>query len=168
MFLDFKNFSNFEKIINQFCPDIVVNTFVFHPVDLCEKHKNLSHYGNVKIVKDIVNVLNKFNLKNILFVHFSSDYVYNKNNKKNLCNELDRTNPSNTLGKHKVLAENYIEKNYDKYFILRISWLFSEYNKNFVKTITNLLKEKQELNIVNNQYGNPTSSLLVSKFLIEF
>ena len=164
MFLDFKNFRNFEKIIYQFLPDIVVNTFVFHPVDLCEKHKNLSHYGNVKIVKDIVNVLNKFNLKNILFVHFSSDYVYNKNNKKNLCNELDRTNPSNTLGKHKVLAENYIEKNFDKYFILRISRLFSEY-KNFVKTITNLLKEKQELNIVNNQYGNPTSSLLVSKVL---
>ncbi len=165
MFLDFKNFRNFEKIIYQFCPDIVVNTFVFHPVDLCEKYKNLSHYGNVKIVKDIVNVLNKFNLKNILLVHFSSDYVYNKNNKKNLCNELDRTNPSNTLGKHKVLAENYIEKNYDKYFILRISWLFSQYNKNFVKTITNLLKEKQELNIVNNQFGNPTSSLLVSKVL---
>ena len=69
-------------------------------------------------------MLNKFNLKNILLVHFSSDYVYNKNNKKNLCNELDRTNPSNTLV-YKVLAENYIEKNYDKYFILRISWLFS-------------------------------------------
>ena len=50
MFLDFKNLEILKKYLSIF-PDIVVNTFVFHPVDLCEKHKNLSHNGNVKIVK---------------------------------------------------------------------------------------------------------------------
>ena len=164
-FLEFKHFENFEKVIHQFNPDIVINTFVFHPVDLCEKYKKLSYIGNVKIVKDIVNVLNNFDLKKILLVHFSSDYVYNKKNKNLFCSELDKTSPTNTLGKHKVLAENYIEKNYSKYFIIRISWLFSCYNKNFVKTMINLIKEKKEINVINNQFGNPTSSFLISKIL---
>ena len=165
--LSFKDFNNYEKIIQSFKPNIIINTFVFHPVDLCEKNKLKSYQGNVMTVKKIIAGIKNKNLNNPLLIHFSSDYVYNSFNKNYLSKEKDLTNPVNVLGKHKVISEDFIINNYYNYIIFRISWLFSKFDKNFVRTIYNVLKKNEIIRVIDNQYGNPTSTILISKILFK-
>ncbi len=165
--LSFKDFSNYEKVIKNFKPNIILNTFVFHPVDLCEKKKLKSYQGNVMTVKKIIAGIKRENLKNPLLIHFSTDYVYNNFKKNYLSNEDDSTNPVNILGKHKVIAENFIINNYNNFIIFRISWLFSKFGNNFVKSILDILKRNEIIRVIDNQFGNPTSSILISKILFK-
>lgn len=165
--LSFRKFNTFEKLINKFKPDIIVNTFVYHPVDLCEKNKLKSYQGNVLLIKKIINTIKKSKVINPLLIHFSSDYVYSSFNKNYLCNEYDSLKPVNVLGMHKAMAEKYLVKNYKNHLIFRISWLFSLYNNNFVKTMLHVFKKNKIVKVINNQYGNPTSTSLISKVLLK-
>ena len=165
--LSFKNFSNYEKVLKNFKPNIILNTFVFHPVDLCEKKKLKSYQGNVMTVKKIIAGIKKEKLNNPLLIHFSTDYVYNKFKKNSLSNEYDSTNPVNILGAHKVIAEKFIVNNYYNFIIFRISWLFSKFGNNFVKSIHNNLKKREIIRVIDNQFGNPTSTILISKILFK-
>ena len=98
-----------------------------------------------------------------MYIHFSSDYVFDGHGKN--YREINKPNPINVLGRHKLLIEKYIAKNLKNYLILRISWLFSEYNNNFVKTIYQLISKEKSLNIINDLFGNPTSASSVVKVL---
>ena len=79
--------------------------------------------------------------------------------------ETDSTNPINQYGKSKLKGEQYISNILEEYFIIRTSWLYSAYGKNFVKTIVNKIKENTELKITTAETGTPTSCIDLSNFL---
>ena len=101
----------------------------------------------------------------IPFVHISSDYVFGNNSTK-LLSPNDEKNPSGIYGKSKLLGEELIKKintdDLNKCLILRVSWVFHPGGNNFVHSIINKAKQGKELQVVNDQYGGPTSAESIS------
>ena len=81
--------------------------------------------------------------------------------------ETDRPNPINTYGRSKLQGEKYIQDILENYFIIRASWLYSKYGKNFLKTIIKKIKQDERLNIISSQTGTPTSCIDLSKFIFQ-
>ena len=98
---------------------------------------------------------------NSVFLHISTDYVYNTLN-NSFHNEESDINPINVYGKSKALGEKFIKENCQKFVILRTSWLYSNYKNNFFTTISKLIKTKNSIKVVNDQIGSPT---LVNDFI---
>ena len=166
-FLRHKDLRKLDNIIKKNQPKIIINTMVYHPVDLCEINQDKSLNGNFYISKKIIQIIKKIKNYTPLYIYFSSDYVYSTIDMRAKFDENTKTKPLNTLGKHKLLTEEYLAQNYHNFFIFRISWLFSEYNKNFVKTVSNLMKNNEVIEVVNDQKGNPTSAKFVAELLLK-
>ena len=152
--LDISDFDKAREIITLNQPDVLINCAAFTDVDACETNKVKAMSVNALGPKNLAIICNNLDIK---FVHISTDYVFSGDSFEPYC-EWDFCNPKTVYGKSKLLGENYVTKFSDKYFILRTSWLYSPYGKNFAKTIFNLAKEKEKINIVNDQFGNPTST----------
>lgn len=169
LFLDRKymNKKNLSIEIEKYKPNTIINTTVFHPVDDCEKHIKKSKKINVLLVKDLINIF-KYQKINPLFIHFSSDYVFEGNPKKLAYKDNAYRNPINVLGNHKKQSEDLIFKYYKNGIIIRTSWLFSEFNENFVIKIFNKLINNNSLKVVSNQFGNPTSANSLVNFIFDY
>ncbi len=169
LFLDrkFMNKKNLSIEIKKYKPNTIINTTVFHPVDDCEKHINKSKKINVLLVKDLINIF-KYQKINPLFIHISSDYVFEGNPKKLAYKDNAYRNPINVLGNHKKQSEDLILKFYKNGIIIRTSWLFSEFNENFVIKIFNKLINNNSLKVVSNQFGNPTSANSLVNFIFDY
>src|SRR5690606_25829677 len=92
---------------------------------------------------------------NVVLIHISTDFVFD-GEKQEPYIETDKTNPISVYGDTKLKGEIEIKKLLEKYFIIRTSWLYSEHGNNFMKTMLRLSKEKDELNIISDQFGTPT------------
>jgi len=95
--------------------------------------------------------------KKIPLIHISTDYVFD-GKKDSPYTETDLENPINDYGRTKFVGEKWIQENHDWYYILRTSWVYSNHSKNFYTTMLNLAQERTELNVVEDQYGSPTST----------
>lgn len=156
-----------SKAIHEIEPEVIINSFVYHPVDDCEKNKILSNKVNYLFIKKLIKILN-LSFSNVFFIHISSDYVFD--GKKKLGNYLDndKRNPLNVLGQHKKKSEDHVINNYKKGVIIRTSWLFSEFNNNFVIKIYKKLKEQNSIKVVSDQFGNPTSVNSLVDFIFNY
>ena len=132
--------------------DLIVNCAAYTAVDKAEEEKDKANEVNNIAVGNLVRVCIKHNIK---LIHISTDYVFD-GNKNSPYSESDITNPIGTYGLSKCLGENQILKSNIKAIIIRTSWLYSSYGKNFVKTILRLSQEKNSINVVNDQFGSPT------------
>jgi len=161
--LDITNAKEVEKKIKKLNPKIVINAAAYTNVEMAEKDFVLAKKINAEAVKYLVKICAKIGA---IFVHFSTDYVFD-GKKKNGYQEKDKpTKPVNKYGLSKFLGEQEILKLKSKTFnlksyLIRISWLFGSKtepikHKNFVQTILKLAKEKKELKIINDQFGKPT------------
>lgn len=167
IYLSYINFRKLNLYIKTYKPIIIINTMVYHPVDLCEKNFYSSYKGNVLVNKNIIFNIKKYKNYFPLLIFFSSDYVYSSDDTNIKFKESDILKPINILGMHKQNTESFISNNYKNFLILRVSWLFSIYGKNFVKTMINLLLNKDEISVVSDQIGNPTSARFVASILIQ-
>ena len=156
--VDFNDFVKLEKIIKLNHPDIILNAAAFTDVDGSEENRDtalrVNHLAPGIIAKSA-------SLINALVVHYSTDYVFS-GDKIDAYNEADLTGPKNFYGKSKLMGENEISLNTSKFLILRTSWLMSDENKNFLKTIFNLAKKKSTLEVVDDQFSSPTSVTCLS------
>lgn len=132
----------------------IINAAAYTNVDGAESNKDTAFKVNADAVKDLAEISKE---KDIKLIHFSTDYVFD-GGKKIPHIEEDIPSPVNLYGESKLLGEEYIIKTSEKYFILRTSWLYGKNGKNFVNTIIRILKEKDKLEVVNDQYGSPTYS----------
>ena len=153
----YKSIDMFEKdIVKNFViknnPDVVLNLAAYTDVDGCEVDKDKAFNLNAYFPREISKACEK---TGSLLIHLSTDYVYNDVGEK-LINEKLKPNPKSIYGKSKYLGEKYIVDNCSKYIILRSSWIYSDIGKNFYLTIKNLLKDKNNINVVNDQFGAPT------------
>ena len=137
--------------INKICPVLVINTAAYTNVDKAEEFFESAYKVNCSGPENIVDACKA---KLIPIIHVSTDYVFD-GLQTSPYKPTDITNPISIYGKSKLAGENFIN-NYDQGFIIRTSWLFSEFNSNFYKTMLNLANHKREIKVVNDEIGCPT------------
>ena len=152
--MDSTNEKKVLQVIQEKKPEIVINAAAYTNVDNCETDYDKAYLVNAIGPKNLAMACNKLNIP---LIHTSTDYVFD-GNKRTPLTEEDKLGPKTAYGKTKLEGEKYIQENTKKYFILRTAWLFGLNGKNFVKTMLNLSKTKNELKVVNDQIGCPTYS----------
>jgi dTDP-4-dehydrorhamnose reductase len=150
--LDISDSNKIKKIILSYKINIIINCAAYTNVDEAENDKKQCKKINFFAVKRLALLCKSMNL---ILIHFSTDYVFNGNS-KNMYNENSKTNPLNYYGYTKLLADEAILKISPHGMIIRTSWVFSSFGKNFVKTIYNFNTLQKEISVVSDQYGTPT------------
>ena len=158
--LDIQNLDSIRKTIHYIKPTLIVNCAAYTNVDKAETDYKVAF----KINAEAPRVLAEESLKlNIPLIHFSTDYVFDGTSKF-AYKEDDQTNPLNNYGKTKLDGELAIKKNCKKFIIIRTSWVYnSKRGKNFYRTMIKLFKKKNEIYVINDQYGCPTSVQFLAK-----
>lgn len=160
---DIVDFEATEKFITNYMPDAVVHCAAYTDVDKAEDEQGVCYLVNASATENIAEICKKINAK---MLYISTDYVFD-GTKDGFYEVDDKPNPINFYGKTKLLGEQAVERILDKYFIVRISWVFGEHGNNFVKTMLRLGKERKEINVVADQYGSPTYTADLAPLLIE-
>lgn len=160
---DIVDFEATERFITNYRPDVVIHCAAYTAVDKAEDEQGLCYLVNASATEHIAQICKKIDAK---MLYMSTDYVFD-GTKDGFYEVDDKPNPINIYGKTKLLGEQAVQKILDKYFIVRISWVFGEHGNNFVKTMLRLGKERKELNVVADQYGSPTYTTDLAPLLIE-
>lgn len=140
----------------------VINASAFTAVDKAEDEKEACFAVNAIGVKNLASFCKKYDIP---LLHLSTDYVFDGDSSQPY-KETDKPNPVGNYGQSKYFGEKYVAQELKKHILLRVSWVFSKSNHNFVKTIFQLAKERESLNIVNDQIGAPTSAFDIAKTLL--
>ncbi|WP_395006430.1 dTDP-4-dehydrorhamnose reductase [Undibacterium sp.] len=162
--LDLSDIESIAPYIQQCQPDLIINPAAYTAVDLAEKDSELTYRVNAEAPDVLAQEAKRLGIG---LIHFSTDYVFDGN--KSAANgerapylEGDSCAPLNIYGASKLAGEQAIVNRGCAYLIFRTSWVYSDFGKNFLLTILRLAKEKTELNIVNDQWGTPSSTLFLS------
>lgn len=141
-----------EKVIKEAKVDAVIHCAAYTAVDAAEDNIELCRKINAEGTENIVKVCRELNIK---MMYFSTDYVFNGKGDRPWKTDDERS-PLNVYGQTKYEGELAVENSLEKYFILRIAWVFGVNGKNFIKTMLRLGKEKGAVSVVNDQIGSPT------------
>lgn len=144
-------------------PDVVINAAAYTAVDKAETEPQLAEAVNVSGPK---NLANASDAEGALFVHVSTDYVFD-GKAQVAYHEDDVVSPASVYGRTKLQGEQAVAAICKKYFIVRTAWVFSEYGNNFVKTMLRLGRERDSLGVVADQIGCPTYAGDIAKSLIK-
>lgn len=163
--LDVTDKQAIHSVIAEYRPKWVINTSAYTAVDKAETEQEAAFNLNVNAPRYLAETCAHFKTK---LIHFSTDYIFD-GKKTTPYIETDTNSPQSSYSETKWLGEQAIAATFDNYIILRVSWLFSAYGNNFLKTILRLLKEKDSLRIVKDQQGCPTFTrhigLIVQQFI---
>lgn len=151
--IDISDEKDVEEKIEKLKPDVVINAAAYTAVDGAESNEELAYKVNGSAVGFIANAC-----KNIdaLFVHFSTDYVFDGKNKLGYKEDYPVEKSLNVYGESKALGEKMILDIDPRYYLVRTSWLFGKNGKNFIETMIRLAGENKEIRVVNDQFGSPT------------
>jgi len=150
--MDLSNPNELLSIVELFAPDAIINTAAYTAVDKAESENELAHTINAEAVASLARIAKQ---KNIPFITFSTDYVFNGNATSPYLPDT-KLEPVNFYGKTKADGEQMAIAINENTIIIRTSWVFSSHGNNFVKTMMRLMKERDNLNIVGDQKGRPT------------
>ena len=145
-----KAFTEINKI------NVIINCAAYTSVDSAESQSKLADAVNHLAVANLAKIAKQNNIK---FIHISTDYVFDGNSQRPY-NENDTPNPQSVYGQTKLDGELAMQKiNPANSIIIRTSWLYSKLGNNFAKKIISLAKTKDNLNVVSDQIGSPTSAV---------
>ena len=153
--LDITNELELKSIFNSLRPNFCVNASAYTAVDKSESEQEQAHLINVEGVKNIALMCQNFDTT---LIHVSTDFVFD-GSKNSPYTEDDATNPQGVYGKTKRKGELEIIRILKKHFIIRTSWLYSQFNTNFMKTMLRLARDRDSLSVVNDQIGTPTHAV---------
>jgi dTDP-4-dehydrorhamnose reductase len=151
--MDITNQNNTLQVIESYRPDVVIHGAAYTNVDGAESNIDLAYRINAIGTQNVAAACLKYDAK---MVYVSTDYVFDGTLGR-AYNEFDLTNPQSIYGKSKLAGETLAKHILNKLFIVRTSWLYGDGN-NFVRTMLKLGNEREELRVVNDQYGCPTST----------
>jgi dTDP-4-dehydrorhamnose reductase len=154
--LDIALESNVELFLSSNRFDVIVNCAAYTDVENAEKNATIANITNANSIGYLCKSLEKSNPKTV-FIHISTDYIFDGNSSIPI-NENDAPNPISKYGKSKFKGEQLLQASKIPSLILRVSWLYSPFGKNFLKTILELGKTQKTINVVNDQIGSPTSA----------
>jgi len=160
--MDITNKSQVESVIKEYMPDVIFHCAAYTAVDKAEEDKDTCFRVNVEGTKNISEVAGEINSK---LIYISTDYVFD-GTKDGIYETIDTPNPKSIYGLTKYQGELEALKN-PKTYVVRTSWVFGINGKNFVKTMINLSKTKDELNVVSDQIGSPTYTSDLSRLLVD-
>lgn len=151
--LDITDIDAIRAIVKAENIDVIVNCAAYTNVDKAEDDKELCELLNAKAVDNLAKVMKEVDG---LLVHVSTDYVFGGDPYNTPCKEEQKGTPTGVYGMTKLHGEQNIIASSCKHVILRTAWLYSEFGKNFVKTMFNLTSTKPQLKVVFDQCGTPT------------
>lgn len=151
--LDITDATAVAKAVEDNDINVIVNCAAYTNVDKAESDKNFAELLNAEAV---VNLANAIKANSGTLIHISTDYVFGGEPYNTPCREDQKGTPTGVYGLTKLHGEQAIEASKCKALIFRTAWLYSEYGKNFVKTMLNLTSTKPELKVVFDQTGTPT------------
>ncbi len=152
--------SFFEKNQINYC----INCAAYTAVDKAESEKEKAFEINADAVGELANICNDNQVK---LIHISTDYVYDGDPEIPL-KEDAAVGPANVYGKSKLKGEQLALEANPSTLIIRTSWVYSSFGNNFVKTMLRLFKEKEEINVINDQLGSPTYAADLAAVILEF
>ena len=158
--LDITDVDAVLKMVEETKPEVIINCAAHTNVDACETQLDLAYKINAIGPRNLSIAASKAGAK---MIHVSTDYVFEGNGTRPYT-EFDEPNPVSAYGKTKLEGENFVKAFADKYFILRTAWLYGE-GKNFVKTMLRLAETHDEVSVVSDQLGSPTSAVELAKMI---
>jgi dTDP-4-dehydrorhamnose reductase len=161
--LDITSKESVQAVFQKNKIDYCINAAAYTNVEQAEKEQEKAFLVNAEGAKNIAEVCNEH--KTVLF-HISTDYVFN--GKARLpYTESNEVDPINVYGASKLKGEEFIQAELKEHFILRTSWLYSEFGHNFLNTILRKAEEKAELNITTSQVGTPTNANDLAEYVLK-
>lgn len=151
--LNITNAMAVEKIVNDHDIKAIINCAAYTNVDKAEDDYDFAELLNATAVKHLAQAIKK---NDGILIHVSTDYVFGGTKNNTPCSEDEPANPTGVYGITKLHGEQSIIETGCKHLIIRTAWLYSEFGKNFVKTMLNLTATKPNLNVVFDQVGSPT------------
>lgn len=155
---DFSNPEGIAETVRRIKPDVIVNAAAHTAVDKAESEPDFAQLLNATSVEAIAK---EADLIGAWLVHYSTDYVFPGDGDKPW-SEDDATGPLNTYGETKLAGEIAVQKHCPKHLIFRTSWVYAGKGNNFAKTMLRLAKDREELSIINDQFGAPTGAELLA------
>ncbi|MDP9562455.1 MULTISPECIES: dTDP-4-dehydrorhamnose reductase [Agrobacterium] len=142
------------KALREAKPDVVVSAAAYTAVDKAESEPDIAFAVNRDGAKAVARAANDIGVP---VIHISTDYVFD-GTKATAYVENDPTGPASVYGRSKLEGEQAVSESTDNYAVLRTAWVYSEYGSNFVKTMLRLSESRDEINVVADQFGCPTSA----------
>ena len=150
--LDITDIDTVNSFFNKNSISFCVNCAAYTAVDKAESDQERAYNVNVNGSNNLAKACAEYNSK---LIHISTDFVFSGSSKTPY-NEENNTNPLGVYGSTKLEGEQIIQKHLEQYFIIRTSWLYSEFGNNFLKTMLRLSEDRDELGVVSDQFGSPT------------
>jgi len=160
--LDITQEKNVLQAFAKYQPDIVINAAGYTAVDKAESEINKAYAVNEKGPSNLALACAQFHIP---LLHISTDYVFD-GCKNSAYIETDPVNPLGVYGRSKEVGEQAIRSALEQHIILRTSWVFSAEGDNFVKTILSLGAKQDSVNVVDDQFGGPTSAAAIANVLL--
>lgn len=161
--LDITDAEAVDKMITETAPDAVIHCAAWTAVDAAEDNEEKCRQVNAYGTENIAKVCKKLDCK---MMYISTDYIFDGKGTRPWEPDDPVTTPLNVYGQTKYEGELAVRNNVEKFFIVRIAWVFGK-GKNSIKTMLNLAKTHDQLTVVNDQYGTPTYTYDLSRLLVD-
>lgn len=149
---DITNFKLLRQIFESARPAVVFNCAAYNQVDMAEQEWGKAYLVNGVAVKNLALLAREYSS---VLVHYSTDYVFD-GAKKSPYTIADRPNPLSRYGESKLLGEEFVKTFGEKFYLIRLSWVFGKGNENFVTKLLRWAQEKSELKVVTDQVSSPS------------
>jgi dTDP-4-dehydrorhamnose reductase len=157
--------TNIESCTNAFLkyqPQFCINTAAYTAVDKAESETEKAHLINGLGSENLAKVCKE---NDTILLHISTDFIFDGTSKKPYL-ESDFPNPQSVYGQTKLEGEIAIQNTWEKHFIIRTSWVYSQFGANFMKTMLRLASERDSLSVVSDQIGTPTNAVDLAEVLL--
>lgn len=161
--MDITDSTSVDKVIKESAPDAVIHCAAYTAVDAAEDNVELCRKVNAEGTSNIAKVCKELDIK---MMYISTDYVFNGQGERPWEPD-DEREPLNVYGQTKYEGEVAVTDALDKYFIVRIAWVFGVNGKNFIRAILNKAQTVDTLTVVNDQFGSPTYTYDLSRLLVD-
>lgn len=161
--MDITDRAGVADVIKAAAPDAVIHCAAYTAVDAAEENEELCRRVNAEGPRNIAMVCRDLDIK---MIYISTDYVFSGQGERPWEPD-DKREPQSVYGQTKYEGELAVQELLDKYFIVRIAWVFGINGKNFVKTMLNLAENHDTIRVVNDQFGSPTYTYDLAKLLVD-
>jgi len=161
--MDITDADSVDQVIGEASPDAVIHCAAYTAVDAAEDNEELCRKVNADGTQNIANMCKKLDIP---MIYISTDYVFDGQGERPWLPDDERA-PLNVYGQTKYEGELAVQNTLEKYFIVRIAWVFGVNGKNFIKTMLNLGRTRDRLTVVNDQFGSPTYTYDLAKLLVD-
>ncbi len=165
--LDIVDEKEVEKVICEIKPDVIIHCAAWTAVDAAEEQENVDNVYKINGT-GTANIAKSAKLVDAKMVYISTDYVFDGSGDAPWMEDDRRFAPLNVYGKSKLIGELAVSELLEKYFVVRIAWVFGLNGKNFIKTMLDLGKKYDTIQVVADQVGTPTYTFDLARLLIDF